>query len=387
MQKINTTYIVGAKALSRWLPKDIQMSAIKPYHISASFLEKQIQDLQSLHFSNPDHQFIGITDQAMFLLAAAFQKEAPALAKSIATMQHKGLFYTLLQKEHINTKPWAVTSSVPPTDLQFPLFYRPIRGSFSEGSMCVYQMDKIPRLSKPAVSQTLAKFFETYSTTPLSSFLVQEIITAPQYTVDYFVSKNKVHITAVTTSFFDKKNTSFIGFETPTDLPESVLEKVTQQLQKIVSALSIPTGFYNAEFFVLNSEVYLIECNSRVSAQFLSLFNYSLKKNYLLEIVRLANGYQPVFAPQNTQKAHIFVLRTSLNKKTKSLPSKKSITDLEKKYGLIELHITAKAHTHLSKMRQDGNSFRYAYATIPGAFLEKQELHAQLRKELLDLLF
>lgn len=393
MHKKAETYVVGLTSIKRWQSKNKKNELGKIIPLSSELSSFEFKKNHSIHSNQYRQGIFGLTDAGMLLLAKSFySKKNFHFSKSIATLQHKALFYALLTSEKIPVLPW-VLHNVKDTnhDFIFPLFAKPVKGNFSEGSKCLESYTELKSfLLAPHLehSKQDKSFFLKFSPIPLDTYILQQYIQAPQYTADFFVENGIVHITAITESIFDKQGKSFLGFELPVKIKQQYKKKLQDYLQRIVRHLGIDGAFFNAEFFLYQNEIYIFECNSRVSAQFLSLFSYAFKTNYFEKMIQLSQG-KTIGNSLNKKlhPAHIFVFRKYSDSLVVNTPSFRQIKDLIRTYNLIELHITAKKQRYLSEIKQDAYSFRYAYATFPGTFKQKKKAHTLLTAALESIMF
>ena len=290
------TIVLGTENLERWSQHKNDFFNCLAIPITHEPLSSQIASLQKyVTLCKNLESIVGLNDRAILIISLLENNQIQVLdAQTVVQFQHKESFLKLLSKLAIPIMNWQTISSTQEETIQlkFPFFIKPIRGAFSEKTGKIHSLVELKNhFSKYSVNEkidpTIKKLFMCENTEHLNSYIIQEFVSAPQYTVDFYVRSGKVIIEAITESLIDSHYQSFIGFETPSLLPKECVQDLKNYIQKITTHLALPNAYFNVEFFVKDNQILIIEWNPRLSAQFLKMFEYSLGKNYLQSVLHL----------------------------------------------------------------------------------------------------
>jgi hypothetical protein len=190
----------------------------------------------------------------------------------------------------------------------------------------------------------------------------------PQYTADGFVAGGKVTWVGVTASVFDNAGHSFERFDFPAILSDKTMRELQQVGECLVSRLFFDNSFFNIEFFVTNrGHISIIEFNSRLAFQFVSLFAAAYKNNYLIENCMLAMGREPALFPvERPLMASSCVLRRPDSALVETIPRPDEIKSVIENGLASSVRIIVEEGKHLDDYKQDEYSYRYAIVNIVG---------------------
>lgn len=162
--------------------------------------------------------------------------------------------------------------------LQFPVIIKPFAGAHSRG---VYRLDSVDDF-KEVQPQLYSHFQKELAVNILNKnekiVLIEEYLLGKMVVpICYVDKKNKVHfislVKAVTARDLKLNHYQIIYRTTPSNVKESIQQKMLFILQKISKATLLKETFLDPEFFVKNNKVYLIEINVRMGG-----FRYHLAK-------------------------------------------------------------------------------------------------------------
>lgn len=162
--------------------------------------------------------------------------------------------------------------------LQFPVIIKPFAGAHSRG---VYKLDNAEDF-KDIQPKLYAHFQKELAVNILSNneqtVLIEEYLPGKMVVpICYVDKKHKVHfislVKAVAARDLNLDHYQLIYRTTPTNVKESIQQKMRFILQKISKATLLKETFLDPEFFVKDNNVYLIEVNVRMGG-----FRYHLAK-------------------------------------------------------------------------------------------------------------
>ncbi len=211
--------------------------------------------------------------------------------------------------------PAAIDAAVAAAGLQWPLFGKPVKGTFSALARRVADARELAdHLSLSFADRWLwkrhARPFAQLAATVLplpcgpDHVLLEQPMTGHQVNVDGYVFAGRVHVLGVVDELMYPGTVQgarhFAGFELPSRLPATLQDRVTSVAAMAVRAIGYDHGLFNVELFVGESgEVRVIEINPRSAGQFATL--YRAVKGIDLErlAIQLAAGLAPEAAPRH----------------------------------------------------------------------------------------
>jgi hypothetical protein len=278
-------------------------------------------------------------DQFGCLLAAAMAKQLGlpgADPAAIVRAQHKLLLrQTLARVMPVHSViagalPWpmrdrrardpaAVAAAVAATGLRWPLFTKPVKGSFSAlarrvddaGTMARHQQLSWPdrwllqRHSRPFAQ--LAAAFVPLPCGP-DHALLEPPLRGQQVNVDGYAHRGAVHVLGVVDELMYPGEVAgarhFAGFTLPSRLPATVQQQVAAVAVAAVRAIGYDHGLFNVELFVTSDGgIQVIEINPRSSGQFATLYRAVLGLDVERLAVHLAAGLEPGEVPRHAATA------------------------------------------------------------------------------------
>jgi hypothetical protein len=347
----------------------------------------------------PDSVF-GVTDRSS-IIASLFAEKYNLVGpkpKSIAKLQHKGVFLQLLNKLGYDYQFILCTNNknlkVP---FSFPVFYKPVKAFLSVDSGIAQSKKELQKKlsevfnSKRKYVDWFKPFFaqQLNNAPPTKSIIIQKLIQGKQYTADGFVCNNKIYITAITKSVMHPQFNSFQRFEFPAEINQQHKKKLKKIITSLTTTVDYNYAFFNVEFFISNNQIVLIEFNTRLSSQFLPLFKQKYADSYLKFLIDLSLGNKPLLKDkQHQNSASCCILRKKQNLFVKKTPSEKELKNLKNKYPqIIKVKVFAKENHLLSATLQDSYSFRYAELNIKGKDQQEVRQSYQEIEEKLKSLF
>ncbi len=209
------------------------------------------------------------------------------------------------------------------------------------------------------------------------NFIAEKYITGRQVTLEVYSFKGELNTIGIVDSKMYPNRISFKSFDYPAVIKKSIREKMENVSRKITRAINFDNGILNIEFFLnlRNGVVKIIEINPRMCSQFADMMEKVNGINtYAIQLL-LALGDNPkkIQKDKKFKYASSFVLRKFKDRKILSLPNKKNIETVLKKYPDARIEIFGKEGDMLSAELNDLSSYRYGLINIGED--SKKELH------------
>ena len=171
-----------------------------------------------------------------------------------------------------------------PLALDFPCFVKPVKGSFSLFARRVENRGELEAfLASPPVREFAEYYVRIFDRllreftdfeVGASHFLAEELLAGQLVTVEGHVWDGRVELLGIVDSIVHPENGSFIRFEYPSALPESVQKRMADVAQRTISALELDRTLFNVEMTwdPRTDRVAVIEVNPRICGQFADLY-------------------------------------------------------------------------------------------------------------------
>ncbi len=355
------------------------------------FLNETLQDVQK---RRGDFQaVVGIDDFPACMLAALvgerFGFPAPSF-ESLFLCQHK--YYSRLKQQEVTPEatprfhPLETSRDPVPSDLPlaFPVFVKPVKSYLS---ILARRIDTFHDLARAAAEARvrlapLAKMFDglmgastldgNFREIPGSAFLVEELLTGHQVTLDGYAFQGRVVLLGIVDSIFFPGSLSFQRFEYPSRLPPRVQERMARIAERCIRHIGLDGTFFDIEFFYREQDdsIWIIEINGRMSSQFAPLYRMIDGIDMYAMQLRMALGRDPggreVWGPDR-EKGMVsasFVLRSFENAYVRRIPSGQDLQRLQDRFPEACVEILVKEGEKLSDELQDDESYRYCLVDL-----------------------
>lgn len=227
-------------------------------------------------------------------LAAALIAERLGLpgtpARAIVACQHKLHFRKVLERiapeANIAFAPFPCEfGETLKVDLDYPLFVKPVKAAFSVLARRIENAAEMAahiRFS-PAeewVIRRLVRPFNDVAARLLpgeidaNHMLIEEPVQAPQYNLDGYVWRGRVHKLGVVDELMFPGTQAFLRFRYPSALDVKVQDRALDVAARFLEAVGFDHGFFNMEFFhdPLTDRLSIVEFNPRLSGQMADLY-------------------------------------------------------------------------------------------------------------------
>jgi hypothetical protein len=302
----------------------------------------------------------------------------------IIEAQHK--YYSRLAQQRLAIAGTPEVTLIPISGAQepqlagrFPLFVKPVKGTFSLfAELCadfpsltrhldfgVFERLALRRVTKP-FNDLLRRY--TQFEHDANWFVGESPLSGDQVTVDGFVDRGRVQIMGIVDSVMFEGTQTFERFEYPSRLPPPVQARMVEMTERFVAGLGIPHGQFNVELFYDRAldRLAIIEINPRLSYQFADLYEYVDGSNTYDVLLDLTLGRPTSFAHRagEFKKSASFVLRTFRGRRLRSVPSEDEQEAFRARYQESTIKIYGDAGASMkSEMRAMG-SYRYGIINV-----------------------
>lgn len=176
-------------------------------------------------------------------------------------------------------------SKLSETELEFPLFTKPIKAAFS---VLAREIADLPALQKhlsfgwfeELIIRRLIKPFDDVAFDYLPSkvgawnMVAEEVYRAPQFNLDGYVVDGEVRLLGVVDEIMYPGTQAFLRFAYPSQLPVSVQQRALEVARKVLRVAGFTRGMFNMEFFYCEKrdELKVIEFNPRLASQLADIY-------------------------------------------------------------------------------------------------------------------
>jgi hypothetical protein len=178
-----------------------------------------------------------------------------------------------------------------------PFFVKPVVGRLSQNA---YRIDHLSELADVRENERYtARYAQIAALAPgeapdVHGFMVEELLTGEEVTLEGFVSAGRVTTIGVTDSVKYPGTLSFERFEYPSRLSEECQGELSDVAERVLPALGFDGGFFNVEFFVPEAgPAQIIEVNGRIASQFAPLVQGLHGRSTYDALFDLACGDEP----------------------------------------------------------------------------------------------
>ena len=260
---------------------------------------------------------------------------------------------------------------------KMPCFLKPVKSYFSmyaykinfkEELHAIVQRVSVPTSFLMPFNQLLKEY--TTCNFDANCWILEEFIEGEQVTLEGCVYKNEVYFLGITDSYFYPGTFVFSRFEYPSKLPDNVRNKMKDISTKIVTSIGLNNSLFNIEFIYnkKTDRIYIVEINPRMASQFADLYEKVDGVNSYDILLDLSVGEKPQFQSGKGAFSHaiVFVLRVFKDYAIRKMPSRENIIQLQTLFPDVRIELYGQEGKKLSKVLQDGKSFRYACVHLGG---------------------
>jgi len=258
--------------------------------------------------------------------------------------------------------------------LRFPLFVKPLRGSFSIFAARVddhealekhLDLNLLWRLGLRTVLRPYNKMLRYFigDTADANRFIAEEVVEGEQVCVDGFVHEGDIHIGGVIDAVMFPGTDAFERFQYPSRLRMDVQERIRELAHKLVEGFGLEHGQFNVEFRydAARDHIGVIEMHPRMSFQFADMYEDVDGLNSYDLLLDLSVGRRPTVCSARGSAKHAasLVVRKFGGRRLSRLPDQNALAAFRRRHPFAHVHLYAKKGSMGLEMRAMG-SYRCA---------------------------
>lgn len=285
-----------------------------------------------------------------------------------------------------------------PEGMNFPLFVKPVKSSFSMNARLVRGDEELRELvaSGPMPEAYLKPFDEllgayTEFAAGGSNFIAESPLEGAQVSLEGYARGGRVRTLGVIDSIMYPGTISFRRFQYPSSLPAEVQRRMSRAAETFIRGIGYDDALFNVEF-IYNAgrdALHVVEVNPKIASQFTDLFEKVDGASSYRTLLQVALGEEPGFEKGRGpfRVAASCVLRRFEDATVLRVPSSAEIAALRSKLPGARVEVTAQEGRLLSDVMQDGKSFRYCVVNLGADSPEELEAKLELCEAALDFRF
>ncbi len=206
--------------------------------------------------------------------------------RAIVSCQHKPTSRAIQQRVAPDATPrFALLDGEPP--FPPPWWVKPVVGRLSQEARRADSVADLAVLHEDSEYRDEYAALAGLTANDVRGFLVEELVTGDEVTLEGYVHDDGVTVIGVTDSVKYPGTSSFERFEYPSALPDERLRQLGRLAEVLVRAHGLDACFFNIEFFVpAEGPSKIVELNARIASQF----------SPLVEAVHGRSTYDVLFA-------------------------------------------------------------------------------------------
>jgi hypothetical protein len=278
----------------------------------------------------PADGVVGTKDRSALLAAQLAERRGlPGPSPgAIVSCQHKPTSRAIQQRVAQEATPRFAQLDGPPP-FPPPWWVKPVVGRLSQEAR---RVDSEAELTQLAEDGSYRQEYADVAGLPedaVRGFLVEELVTGDEVTLEGFVHDGEVTVIGVTDSIKYPGTNSFERFEYPSALPSERLAELVQLAAVLVPAHGLDACFFNIEFFVPDDgPAQIVELNPRIASQFSPLVDAVHGRPTYDALFALACGEDPAWDGRKPSGVAIsYVVRVFEDAVVESVPEQQD--DLE----------------------------------------------------------
>jgi hypothetical protein len=280
---------------------------------------------------------------------------------------------------------WLVDPVRPLAELQaieFPCFVKPVKGAFSVHTGRVETPDELVSFfERPSIGDFLRYYLDIFNRLLRQHdgfeldgrfFLAEECLSGKLVTVEGFVGVEDPVLFGVVDSVTDPSTGSFVRFDYPSSLPETVQERMHEIARAVIRRHGLVHSMFNVEM-TYNEEsdrIHVIEVNPRICGQFGDLYAKVDGQSSFEIALAISSGERPHLKRREgpSRMAASFPLRVFEKVRVVSAPSEELVHEAEAEFPGALVWSECQTGSELSNFEQfeDGKSCRYAVVNVGG---------------------
>lgn len=212
---------------------------------------------------------------------------------AVIACQHKPSSRAIQQRVAPEATPlFALLDGEPP--FPPPWWVKPVVGRLSQEARRADSVAELAALPEESEYRDEYAHLAGLSVNDVQGFLVEELVTGDEVTLEGYVHDGGVAVIGVTDSVKYPGTSSFERFEYPSALPDDRLRELGRLAEKLVLAHGLDACLFNVEFFVpAEGPSKIVELNARIASQFSPLVEAVYGRSTYDVLFALACGEDP----------------------------------------------------------------------------------------------
>ncbi len=246
----------------------------------------------------PADGIVGTKDRSALLAAQLAERRGlPGPSPgAIVSCQHKPTSRAIQQRVALEATPRFAQLDGPPP-FPPPWWVKPVVGRLSQEAR---RVDSEAELTQLAEDRRYRGEYADVAGLPedaVRGFLVEELVTGDEVTLEGFVHDGEVTVIGITDSVKYPGTSSFERFEYPSALLQDRLDELAGLAEVLVPAHGLDACFFNIEFFVPeDGPAQIVELNPRIASQFSPLVEAVRGRSTYDVLFALATGEDPAWS-------------------------------------------------------------------------------------------
>jgi biotin carboxylase len=281
----------------------------------------------------------------------------------------------------------AIAAAVDASGLDFPLFVKPVKATFS---VLARRVDNARELAAHLTFSRferliIRKLVQPYAdlarqlapqlvqgARAATGMLLEEPVAGRQINIDGYVTHGKARFFGTVDAHMYPQEANgafhFLRWAYPSAQPRAMLDEAFRLTRALLAELGYSHGFFNAEFFILpDGRLQFIEINPRAASQFADFYRWVNGLDVHRMQVALALGRDPEAVARVAPIAQVaasFVYRKFDGTSIEQLPSSEQLGWLAREYPQARLMTYAKRGNALAREYKWLGSHRYAVLNL-----------------------
>ena len=268
-------------------------------------------------------------------------------------------------------------------DLPYPVFVKPVKGSFSVHSRKVHSAaDLRALLDRPAIRHYTHEYLAIFNDMVTKRlgldidghfFVAESFMHGVQATIEGFVVDGEVSVYGIVDSVFHKDTGSFARFDYPSGLRDEIQSGMVRLAEELIPATGLDRSLFNIEviYDAATDDVRVVEINPRLCGQFADLYAKVDGQNSYVYALELVTGGRPttMHGRGSCSAASSFPRRVYRPVRVAAAPSAERVRELELHHQGALIWLECEQGTRLEDFStwEDGQSVRYAVINLGAA--------------------
>lgn len=280
-------------------------------------------------------------------------------------------------------------SATLPGHMTYPAWLKPIKSFSSEGAHRVENEDDLRQAlaeEREAPERVGGAFDDVLEMLDLpeevadiagGAYMVEEAAQGQQYTLEGYCWGEQIKIIGLVDSFNYDNAPSFLKYQYPSTLPESVQQHIHDVSRRVITAVGLTDSTFNIEYFwdASTERLRLLEVNSRHSQSHAEMFHWVDGQANHAVMLDLALGREPNMPDRQGEHAIAakWMLRHFQDGVVRKVPTADEIRAIEHRYANVRIEVAVEEGTRLSDADTE-DSYSFTLAEIFMAGDTQQEL-------------